>query len=725
MKICLPGVLLAVGIYVLVGSFLGPGSAAQDANMDKPKHTNRLIHSLSPYLLQHAHNPVDWYPWGREALDRAKRDNKPIFLSIGYSACHWCHVMERESFENEEIARILNKHFLCIKVDREERPDLDQIYMTAVQLMTGSGGWPMSVFLTPELKPFYGGTYFPPTDSHGRPGFKRILLALAAAYRDRPRDIEGTAKQIVDALKRSTAGHIEGAGALSRDLVEQAVQELKQRFDSQWGGFGSAPKFPSPNALSLLLRHHRRTGDQDALHMVTLTLERMASGGMYDQVGGGFHRYSVDREWLVPHFEKMLYDNAQLARVYLDAFLATKRPLYRRIARETLAYVLRDMADESGGFHSTLDADSEGEEGTYYLWSMTEVKRLLPGRDGDLFCEYYGITKAGNFEGRNILHRPVPLEDFAQRARMEPDEWRRRLDAMRQKLLMVRARRVPPKKDDKVLTDWNALMISALARGYAVLGDEAYRAAAERAARFVLTQMGADHGRLLHAYRAGQSHIDAYLDDYAFVALAFLDLYQATFDVQWVEYARDLTRQMVERFWDDARGGFFLTGAGQPDAIVRSKSAEDGATPSGNAIAASALLLLGKLTDGKGYLERAEKTLAAFQGAAQRSPHAFAGLLCSLDFHLGPSREVAVVGPMDDSGTAALLAATRRRYMPNAVVAMIDPRSPNAAAAARVVPLLAARPMVDGRPAVYVCRNSECRAPVTEVQALEKLLDEF
>jgi len=712
---------LLLGLSFIVLRTPGHANAAEDRGMSHPKHTNRLVNSSSPYLLQHAHNPVDWYPWGREAIGKAKREQKPIFLSIGYSACHWCHVMERESFENEEIARLLNEHFVCIKVDREERPDLDEIYMTAVQLMTGSGGWPMSVFLTPELKPFYGGTYFPPEDRWGRPGFKRILKQLATAYRDRPEDIEKSTTQILSAMKRAAIDATDSAGVPGQGLIQKAVAQLRSRFDAEWGGFSPAPKFPSPGSISLLLRYHRRTGDADALHMVTVTLDRMAYGGVYDQLGGGFHRYSVDREWLVPHFEKMLYDNAQLAVVYLEAFLVTNKPLYRRIAKETLDYVLHEMTDESGGFHSALDADSEGEEGRYYVWDADEIDRLLPPEDASLFREYYGVTPRGNFEGRNILHVPLPPEEFAAHRGIEPDAWLTRLDGMRRQLLAARARRVPPRRDDKILTDWNGLMISAFARGYRVLGDRAYREAGERAADFILREMRADDGSLLHAHRAGRSHITGCLDDYAFLTRSLLDLYQITFDIRWTESAEQFADTMVARFWD-GEGGFFSVAAGQPDVILRTKGAQDNATPAGNSVAAEALFMLAKLTQDEDRLSRAERTLSAFGGSAQRFPSAFSSLLCAADLYHGPTREVAILGRRGAEPTNALLRCVWRRYLPNTAVAMLDPSSPNAAEITAAVPLLASRTAVGDNSTAYVCRDFACERPVTTADELSSLL---
>ena len=698
--------------------------ASEEDTVTTVEHTNRLINSTSPYLLQHAHNPVDWYPWSSEALELAKREDKAIFLSIGYSACHWCHVMERESFENDQIAAVMNEHFICIKVDREERPDLDEIYMNAVQMMTGSGGWPLNVFLTPDLKPFYGGTYFPPEDMRGRPGFPRILEAVAEAYRDRREEIEKNASNLTVAIQKTLRGPaLDATGSLDKKVVASAVAQMQERFDRIWGGFSNAPKFPPSASISLLLRHHYRTNDADALRMATDTLDRMAYGGMYDQLGGGFHRYSVDRQWLVPHFEKMLYDNAQLADVYLEAYQLTGKPLYRQVARETLDYVLRDMQDESGAFHSSQDADSEGEEGKYYVWSLDEIDRVLGRDDAALFRKFYGVTAAGNFEGHNILHVPVAPEQFAEQEDLGMDELHGRLEGMRRKLLTARAERVAPGKDDKVLVDWNGLMISALARGYRVLGDETYRTAAERAAEFILTEMRSQD-RLHHSYRDGKVHVDAMLDDYAFFLQALVDLYETTFDVAWIERATAIADEMDKRFWDETGGGFFSTPAGKTDVLVRSKSAHDSAVPSGNSVAVHGLLRLGKLTGEKRYSDMAEKTLDVFAPAASLSPRAFVRMLSSFDFLLGPTQEIVVAGGNDDAGTKQLVKLAYGLYLPNGIIAQVDPSSDEADAAAGRIPLLTAKSLIDGKPAAYVCLGTTCYSPVTAVDELKKRLAE-
>jgi uncharacterized protein len=692
--------------------------------MPDASHTNRLIHSTSPYLLQHAHNPVDWYPWGDEAIARAAREDKPIFLSIGYSSCHWCHVMERESYEDEAVAAVLAEHFIAVKVDREERPDLDEIYMTAIQAMSGRGGWPLNVFLMPDLKPFYGGTYYPPEDRAGMPSFRRVLLSVAEAYRTRRPEIDRAGADLVAAIRRAAAPEPVPGAALGLDLISAAARELSGSFDPDWGGFTAAPKFPQPTALRLLLAHHERTGRQDALMMATTTLDRMAAGGMYDQLGGGWHRYSVDERWLVPHFEKMLYDNALLATTYVEAYQLTGRPLYARVARETLDYLLREMLDARGGFHSAQDADTDGEEGKFYVWTADEVKSVLGGGGGDdaeLFCRYYDVTPEGNFDGRNVLHAAVPPEEFAPRFKLTPEAWEARLAGMRKAMLAARSRRTAPGKDDKVLTDWTALAISALAAGWQVLGDPAYRDAAERAARFILGGM-TGQGGLLHAHRAGRSHTPAFLDDYAFLAAALVDLYEATFDPAWIEEALRITDQMRDRFWDGEAGGFFESQAGQADLIVRLKRGYDAAVPCAGGVAARTLLRLAHLADRRDYAGAAEATLRAFRRQMEQAPAAAASLLLALDLHVGPVQEIAIVGPCDGPDTRRLLAAVRRRFLPRRVLASADPQSPDASRCVAAVPLLKDRPAVGGHAAAYVCENYACRRPVASVEELEELL---
>jgi uncharacterized protein YyaL (SSP411 family) len=590
---------------------------------DAPRFTNRLAREKSPYLLQHAHNPVDWYPWGEEAFAAARGENKPIFLSVGYSACHWCHVMERESFEDEEAARLLNEHFIPVKVDREERPDVDEVYMTAVQMMTQHGGWPMSVFLTPDGRPFYGGTYFPPEDRHGRPGFKTLLRELAAAYTGRRDEVERVAGQLAEDLEQATRQRpVAGPGGpIDPDaLLRRAVAELQQRFDEKEGGFGGAPKFPPHHALALLLEAARRgRSDPGPSRMLTRTLDKMALGGIYDHIGGGFHRYSTDAVWLLPHFEKMLYDNALLARVYASAFQATGQAAYARIARETCDWVLRDMTDAAGGFHAALDADSEGEEGKYYVWTLAEVNEALGEAGGAAFATRYNLLPGGNFRdeatgrpaGTNIPHLSGPEP---------PAELAPELADARAKLLARRQARVPPGKDDKVITSWNGLMIGGLAQAGKALGEERYLEAAIRAADFCLTTLR-PNGRLLRRYRDGEAAFDAYLEDYAFLADGLLDLHDATGDARWADAARGLAGTLLAEFWDAEDGGFFFTGAGHETLIARSKDLFDGALPSPNGVAARVLARLGALPGGETYQAKAREMLSAFHGVLQRVPH--------------------------------------------------------------------------------------------------------
>jgi len=686
----------------------------------QPPHTNRLIHAASPYLLQHAHNPVDWYPWSDEALARARQEDRPLLVSIGYAACHWCHVMAHESFEDEATARLMNEHFVCIKVDREERPDLDELYMSAVVALTGSGGWPLNVFLTPDLRPFWGGTYFPPDERWGRPSWRSVLQTVAHAYAKRRDRVDEAAAQLLGLLAREpqvAGGPAPGAQA----LIASAADRLKAQFDPVHGGFGSAPKFPQCTALGLLLRHAHRAADAEALAVVTLTLGRMARGGIYDHLGGGFHRYSVDAEWLVPHFEKMLYDNAQLAALYLQAYRATGRPQYARVARETLDYVLREMTDDRGGFHSTQDADSEGEEGRYYTWRPAEVGEALGAADAETLCAYYGVTAEGNFEGRSILHVPLGLEPFAEQRGLSPADLELHLAELRGRLLQARAQRVPPPTDDKVLADWNGLMISALAQGGEVLGEPRYCEAAVRAARFVLDEMG-DAGDLRHAWRAGRRLEHAFLDDYAFVLCGLLDLYEATLDLVWVGRARQVADGLLQRFADQSTGALYLTPAGQPDILVRRRRGHDDATPSGWATAAHALLRLAHLTGDEALRQRGEAALQALAAEAQTAPEAYTAALCALDFHVGPITEVAIIGPRAHPETQRMWEAVRRRYFPNRVVAGLDPASPDAEGATEAIPLLAGKRMVQGAPTAYVCNAQGCRAPVRTADDLAALL---
>ena len=676
---------------------------------------NRLARESSPYLLQHAHNPVDWYPWGEEAINRARQENKPILLSIGYSACHWCHVMERESFENEEIAALMNELFVNIKVDREERPDLDEIYMGAVQAMTGSGGWPMTVFLTADQRPFYGGTYFPPEDRYGRPGFPKVLRAVAEFYRANREQIEDQAGRLTAALRQST--ELQPGEEPGEEILANAYLHLRRNFDSLHGGFGQAPKFPASMSLALLLRHHRRTGDPEALEMVKLTLEKMAGGGIYDQLGGGFHRYSVDERWLVPHFEKMLYDNALLTWVYLEAYQATGEPLYRRVVEETLGYVLAEMTRPGGGFYAAQDADSEGEEGKFFAWEPGEVEQLLGPEQAGLFNRYYGITEEGNFEhGKSILHLASPLPALARFLKVEEAHLQRVVEEGRRRLLAARQQRVAPGRDEKVILSWNGLMISALARAYPILGAPAYLRAATAAADFILSHM-AEGGELRHAFAEGRAALRAYQDDYACLINGLLDLYEATFERRWLQAARAWTEAMLELFWDDDQGGFFFTARHAEPLIVRTKSPFDNPTPSGNSLGALALLRLAAMTGDQELRARAERILKLFGGLMAQAPSACAQMLCALDFCREAPLEIAVVGPRP----GPLLEAVHSRFLPSRVLVGAGPAE---AEAVRDLPLLAGRvPASADRTLAYVCRGSACSPPVDDPEALAELLN--
>ncbi|MBI3128706.1 MAG: thioredoxin domain-containing protein [Candidatus Tectomicrobia bacterium] len=680
--------------------------------------TNRLAGETSPYLLQHRHNPVDWHPWGEEALKRAREEDKPIFLSVGYSACHWCHVMERESFENEEIAQILNGHFVSIKVDREERPDVDAIYMEAVQLMTGQGGWPMSVFLLPDLRPFFGGTYFPPDDRWGRPGFKRLLLRLAEVYKSHRGDLDESASKLTEAIGQMDLAAASRDG-LSREALSNAARELSQRFDPRWGGFGGAPKFPPSMALMLLLREWRRTGDKHLLDMTEFTLQRMALGGMYDQLGGGFHRYSVDERWLIPHFEKMLYDNALLARVYIEAHQATGSSFYSSIAADVLDYVLREMTSPGGGFYSAQDADSEGEEGKFFAWTPKEIEAVLGPEEGRVVSRFYGVTEEGNFEhGKSALHVPRHVAAFAEEEKIESEKLLGILQRARRALFEAREKRVKPGLDDKILASWNGLMIGAMALAGRVLERRDYVEAARRAADFVLGKMRGESG-LLRTHRGGESRLNAYLDDYAFLLAGLLDLYEASFEPRWVREAVKLAGEMIERY-RGADGAFFFTSKDHEALIVRKKSAQDGAIPSGNSMAALGLLRLGKLTGEERFAEAGEGAIRAFGEYLEKAPAAFHMMLVALDFRLDTPVEIAVVGDPAAPDTREALRAVDAQFVPNKVLAFLPAR--DGAEAEAAVPLLRGKTAPNGAATVYLCENFTCREPLTDPEAVRRAL---
>ncbi len=676
--------------------------------MDKPRFENHLARETSPYLLQHAHNPVDWYPWGDEALAKARSEDRPILLSIGYSACHWCHVMEHESFENTEIARLMNDNFVNIKVDREERPDLDQIYMSAVQLMTGSGGWPLTVFLTPEMEPFYGGTYFPPDDRYGRPGFGRVLASISEAYRQRRDDISSNARAVIERIN-SQATRDSADGGLDLEMLDQSYRQIAARFDSRNGGFGSAPKFPPSMVIDFLFRYHIRNAHERALEMSTLTLDRMAFGGIYDQVGGGFHRYSTDDHWLVPHFEKMLYDNALLVRAYLDGYRITGRETYRRVVEETLDFVSNEMRDAGGGFYSTQDADSEGVEGKFYVWDLEEFSEVV-GESSELLARFFDVTETGNFEQRNILQIRRPAKQFADLEGLPEAELQRTIAAARQKLFERREGRPRPGRDEKILTDWNGLMLRAYAEAAAYLNRDDYRTVAETNAEFLVSTMWDGH-RLLHSFKDGAPRFNAYLDDYANLSDGLLALYQLTFDERWLDRSVELVDRMIDQFWDREHGGFYFTANEHEALIARTKEYFDNATPSGNSVAADVLTRLAALLDRTDYREKAEQICRSVGDYVRQFPSGLGRMLAAVDFIVGPSQEIALIGPPNE-----FLPVVRKYYLPRSVAA---------AGAAERIALLRDRPAIDGKATAYVCENYTCKQPATDPATLDAQLKQL
>ncbi len=684
------------------------------------RHTNRLIEETSPYLLQHAHDPVDWYPWGQEAFERARDEDKPVFLSVGYSTCHWCHVMERESFEDEEIAELMNRDFVSIKVDREERPDIDETYMKAVQMMTGMGGWPLSVFLTPAGKPFYGGTYFPPKSVFGRPGFQPVLRTIAQAWRKRRNALLESAQALTEALGRPVETGPEET--LTPELLRNAFVILSEHFDHAHGGLGGAPKFPQPTMLMALLNHWHRTGDGAALQMVEKTLQAMAGGGIHDHLGGGFHRYSTDAQWLIPHFEKMLYDQALLSRVYVEGYQATKKPVYAAVARDIFDYVLRDMTGAEGGFYAGQDADSEGREGAFYVWTRDEIEKILVEPQVSIFCSYYGVSDKGNFEdNESVLHVAASIDELARRFGRTPQRIEADLAAGRRRLFAQRNTRPRPDTDDKVIVSWNGLMISALAYGGAVLGEPGYTRAARRATAFILDFLRPE-GRLRRYFRAGRVLEKAFLDDYAFLTLGLIDLYEASFEVQWLKEARTVADRMIALFADRAGGGFFMTGRDTERLISRDKPSYDGAVPSGNSIAALVLLKLGRLLMEDRFTQEGEKALRKFSRQMAESPTSLTALLAALDYRLGPSQEIVIAGVATEA--QPLIDEVRRHFLPHASL-LLRATDAGAETLAEVVPFVENLVSVDGHAAAYVCENYACHQPVTTEGDLRRILDEI
>ena len=674
---------------------------------------NRLADETSPYLLQHAWNPVDWYPWGPEALERARAEDKPILLSIGYAACHWCHVMAHESFEDAETAALMNEQFVCVKVDREERPDLDGIYMDAVQAMTGQGGWPMTVFLTPEGGPFYAGTYFPKLDRPGMPSFRKVLLAVADAWAGRREDARRQGAKLVELIVAQATlpgGGTDGDGQPDEAVLREAFEGLRRSFDATWGGFGPAPKFPQPMTLELLLRCQLR-GFDGALDMAALTLDRMAAGGIFDQLGGGFHRYSTDGRWLVPHFEKMLYDNAQLVRVYTHAWQLTGRARYREIAGRTADYLLRELRHPDGGFFSSQDADSEGVEGKFFVWDHDELVRV----GGELAARWLGATQRGNWEGTNVLWTPHPAAAVAGEAGLSVEDLEREVADASARLFQAREARVHPATDDKVLAAWNGLAISALAEAGRTFGERRYLDAALAAAEFVLGALRSPDGRLLRSWRDGRQGGPGYLDDHACMAEACLTLYETTFDLRWLREAKRLAAALLELFADPGGDGLYQTGADAEPLVVRPRELFDNAVPAGSSVAADVLQRLGRLTGEQAWEQAGLAALRPVLGVVARAPTGFGHALGAVDFALSRVREVAIVGRPGADDTGALLAEVWRTYQPNRVVAMA---APGDGAAVAEIPLLAERTALGGRATAYVCEHFVCKLPVTDPGAL-------
>ncbi len=685
-------------------------------NHSVQNQSNHLANETSPYLLQHADNPVDWYPWGEEALSRAKSEDKPILLSIGYAACHWCHVMEHESFEDPETARLMNELFICIKVDREERPDIDQIYMKFVQMTTGSGGWPLNVFLTPDQEPYYGGTYFPPEDRYGRPSWTRVLQSASNFYRNNKQKLKENIDTIKEEFKKSRE-----EGSLSdipdSDIMQSSARQLASLYDPRFGGIGRAPKFPAVYPLSFLLRNFKNTGNKDYLNMVTHTLESMAKGGIYDQVGGGFARYSVDEKWLVPHFEKMLYDNAQLVPLYLDAFMLSGNEYFKQIAIGTLSFVMRELLSPEGGFYSSLDADSEGVEGKFYVWEKSEIDNLLGAKKSEVFCDYYDVTENGNFEHKNILHIQTDIQSAAKRFNLSTDEVEKVLEESRKILLEARSKRVRPGLDDKILTSWNGLMLSAFARMYQVDRDEIYKKVIEENIAFIKNNLYAD-GHLLRTYNKDKAKYHAYLDDYAFLVQGLLDAYEALFNVEYLEWAHELLVYTNQKFWDDDKFGYFYTSSDQNELIERLKDEHDQSIPSGTAIMMINNLRFYSFTESKEFLDRAENILKRYGKRMVSNPYGYASYLLGFDFYSQKPKEIVLVIPQN-SDAEKYYDTIFKTYLPNKVVITLkDDQTASTLSAS----LLQGKEPIQGKITAYVCHNFACSPPVFTTDELKKLL---
>jgi uncharacterized protein YyaL (SSP411 family) len=701
--------------FFVQGIYVCPANTRQK-NSFKPS-----VDEKSPYLIQHAGNPVNWYLWGEDAFDKARKEDKPVFLSIGYATCHWCHVMAHESFEDEEVALLFNESYIAVKVDREERPDVDKIYMAVCQSLTGRGGWPLSIFVTPEGKPFFAGTYFPKSSRMGMPGFVDILKQIAAMWQNDRARIVKSSEAITNAIQ-PRSDSVRPVHVLNVETLKKGYAQLARTFDPIWGGFGVAPKFPTPHHLTFLLRWYRRSGDSKAMEMVEKTLNTMRSGGIFDQIGLGFHRYSVDEKWLAPHFEKMLYDQALLAMAYIEAYQVTGEVKFAQVALEIFTYVLRDMNSPESGFYSAEDADSEGKEGLFYLWTPLEVKEHLGEELGDLFCRFYGITEAGNFEeGRSIPHVPVSTQSFVAKEGMDLPGLEKALKDGRARLFDIRKKRVHPLRDDKILTSWNGLMIAAFAKGYQVFGDQAYVDAASDAAKFILSNLRTADGRLLRRYRQGDAAYPGYLDDYAFLTWGLIELYEATFKISYLEEAITLNQAMIDIFWDKEGSGLYFTGKGNELLIMRSKEIYDGALPSGTSIAVLNFLRLGRLTGNTDLEKKAGQLTRVFAAEVTEHPMAYTQLLVALDFMVGPSQEIVIAGDPDLETTWAMLNVVQRKFLPNKVV-LLCPDGAEGKRLATLSPFVEPMHSVDHQPTVYLCEQYSCKKPITKVSELESEL---
>ncbi|MGC9516728.1 MAG: thioredoxin domain-containing protein [Methanomicrobiales archaeon] len=698
-------------------------SSQEDKN---PKYTNKLIKEKSPYLLQHAHNPVNWYPWGEEAFNKAKKENKPIFLSIGYSTCHWCHVMAHESFEDPEVGHIMNETFVSIKVDREERPDIDSIYMTVCQIMTGTGGWPLSIILTPDKKPFFAGTYIPKETQYGRTGLKDITFNIKELWSKNPEDAIESADRIVSVLKdvsKSSKGKI-----LDESILKKAFAMFLETFDENYGGFGMVQKFPSPHNLQFLLRYAKRYDNKKALEMVEKTLKSMRNGGIYDHVGFGFHRYSVDPKWLVPHFEKMLYDQALITMAYIEAFQITENPIYKKTAQEIITYVLRDMKSPQGGFYSAEDADSEGVEGKFYVWTKNEFDNVL-GSEAKLMSRIFNLRDEGNFKDEstlkktstNIIHLKMSLSQIADKMNLSTDELDEKIEKARKKLFNAREERVHPHKDDKILTDWNGLMIAALSRASQVFQLDLYEKTAVEAADFILENMYRD-GRLIHRYRHGEATVNGNLDDYAFFIWGLLELFETTFNPKYLKTALELNENLIKHFWDEENGGFYFTSDEEEKILVRKKESYDSAIPSGNSVAMINLLKIALLTEKNEYFKRATAIEKTFSAKINRSPTAHTQLLMGLDFKMGPNYEIVIAGNPQSQDTRNMLQVIYQNFLPNKSLILRSAEKLSTDLKELSNTLTAKKPL-NNKATAYICTMGTCKNPTTSIKEIREILD--